>query len=862
MRMKSVGVGKEGGIKRFVFSFALQRSKDGQQQVTRTPMAGPALLVCLAAVAVYHNTLDAGFVYDDSRAILSNPDVVTSSPITEMWKNDFWGTPLTEGGSHGSYRPLCVLSFRVNYWACGLRPLAFHAVNVALHGLASGLVYRTAKVLGSPAPTATALLFAVHPVHTEAVSGVVGRADVLSTIFFLLSFLTYTQHVSARRARRGEYDKKPIGRHQLLVEWVYLWASLGLAACAMLCKETGITVLALSAIYDTLLHRQSLSLKLGCGTVKSICWLSAGLVVLMACRLHLMGLNVPTFASSDNPTARCPSFLTRLFTFAYLPAFNGLLLIFPRWLSFDWGMEAIPRITSVFDSRNLFTILFYGLLYIGMSKCWRDLRRGETAKKKRLCRGYGHGRIYHTRACKMTHNNNYPLNNMTPCGCPVAPRLIRPAEAALLSAAILVLPFLPASNLFFYVGFVVAERVLYLPSVGYCMLVGLGYAKLARAKNVLPHFGLAFLLLTYSARTYVRNFAWKDEEALYRSGIEVNPPKSYGNLGSVLSSQGRTAEAEHAFRMALLYRPNMAEVHYNLGILLHGREQYDAAIQSYQLAIHFRPSLALAHLNLGTLLASRGRFEEAEAVLVRCSQLDGSSVKDPRTHHSTRVSALVHLGRMYADRLNYRRAVEAYTKAVDLRPSHYQPQVLYNLLGEALTRLERHEEAEGWFKAALSAKPDHVPAHLTYGKLLAKNKTRLTEAEQWFIKAKKLAPSDPAVYVHFGQFLTELERHGEAASLYLKAAELAPNQYDSVVGAATALRHAGRNQEAERFYRKAVSLRPNESSSHSNLGAMLHLNGKFSEAAASYREALRLDPSDSTTLANLRKLHSLHGSRL
>ena len=47
--------------------------------------------------------------------------------------------------------------------------------------------------------------------------------------------------------------------------------------------------------------------------------------------------------------------------------------------------------------------------------------------------------------------------------------------------------------------------------------------------------------------------------------------------------------------------------------------------------------------------------------------------------------------------------------------------MLYNLLGESLGREGRHEEAELWFKAALSAKPDHVPAHLTYGKLLAKN---------------------------------------------------------------------------------------------------------------------------------------------
>ncbi|XP_024081501.1 transmembrane and TPR repeat-containing protein 2-like [Cimex lectularius] len=300
----------------------------------------------------------------------------------------------------------------------------------------------------------------------------------------------------------------------------------------------------------------------------------------------------------------------------------------------------------------------------------------------------------------------------------------------------------------------------------------------------------------------------------------------------------------------------------DLGILLHGREQYDEAIKSYQLAVHFRPSLALAHLNLGTLLASRGRNEEAEAVLVRCSQLDGSGVKDPRTHHSTRVSALVHLGRIYADRGEYTKAVQAYTHAVQIRPADYQPQVLYNLLGEALTRLEKHEEAERWFKAALVAKPDHVPAHLTYGKLLSKNKTRISEAEQWFIKAKKLAPSDPTVYVHFGQFLAELERHGEAASLYLKAAELAPNQYESIVGAATALRHAGRNHEAELFYRKAVLLRPHEGSSHSNLGAMLHLNGKASEAARAYREALRLDPGDRTTIANLRKLQALHGTRL
>lgn len=819
------------------------------------------LLVCtaavLAALILFHNTLDAGFVYDDSKAIMTNPDVKLSTPITEMWKNDFWGTALNTRSSHGSYRPLCVLSYRLNYWVCGLRPWGYHLGNVILHGLATSLVYRTGMVLGLSGTGAASVLFAVHPVHTEAVAGLVGRADVLSTIFFLLSFLTYTRHVTARDTRQGSQGTK--GKPQeALVQWVYLWASLGLAACAMLCKETGITVLAVSALYDIIIHRHSISLKLSCGAVKSLCWLGAGLVVLLACRLHLMGAATPSFATSDNPTARHPSLLVRALTFTYLPAFNGLLLIFPRWLSFDWSMDSIPRIESLFDSRNLFTVLFYGLIYLGLSRCFRSLRREEMTKKARprRCRGCGQGCGYHTRYCKLTNNNNvYPPSH---CSCKVTPKLRRESEAVLISISILILPFLPASNLFFYVGFVVAERILYLPSVGYCLLLGVGYGRISR--YTLPKIALAILVLSYSARTYLRNLDWHDEESLYRSGIPINPPKAYGNLGSVLSSQGRVEEAEAAFRTALSYRPNMAEVHYNLGILLHGQGQEDEAIQSYQLAVRFRPSLALAHLNLGTLLASRGRTEEAEEVLVRCSRLDGSGVKDPRTHESTRVSALLHLGRIYADRGEHAKAVEAYSRAVAIRPAHYQPQVLYNLLGESLGRQGRHEEAERWFKAALSAKPDHVPAHLTYGKLLAKNRTRISEAEQWFIRAKKLAPSDPTVYFHFGQFLSERERHTEAASLYLKAAELAPEQYESVVGAATALRQAGRNQEAEVFYRKAVQLRPQEASSHSNLGAILHLNGKATEAAAAYRQALRLDPQDRTTLANYRKLHALHPS--
>lgn len=108
------------------------------------------------------------------------------------------------------------------------------------------------------------------------------------------------------------------------------------------------------------------------------------------------------------------------------------------------------------------------------------------------------------------------------------------SAAILLSIALLAFPFLPAANLFFYVGFVVAERILYLPSVGYCLLIGLGVGKLIdsnhgplckRRKRYAIMLCVGIVLVAYSAKTINRNVDWHNEESLYRSAIQINPPK-------------------------------------------------------------------------------------------------------------------------------------------------------------------------------------------------------------------------------------------------------------------------------------------------------------------------------------------------
>lgn len=103
-----------------------------------------------------------------SRAILENADILSDTPWRNIWKNDFWGTPLSHTGSHKSFRPLTVLSFRWNYYLDQLNPAGYHLLNVLLHSIMVGLFHLLAyTLLGSSVQSIFAsLLFAVHPIHT------------------------------------------------------------------------------------------------------------------------------------------------------------------------------------------------------------------------------------------------------------------------------------------------------------------------------------------------------------------------------------------------------------------------------------------------------------------------------------------------------------------------------------------------------------------------------------------------------------------------------------------------------------------------------------------------------------------------
>ena len=97
--------------------------------------------------------------------------VRTDTPLSSVFSNDFWGLSLSDPESHKSYRPLTILSFRLNRILHGMWAPGFHVVNIAAHALVSVLFMQFCLKLGVTMWTgvAASLLFAAHPIHTEAV---------------------------------------------------------------------------------------------------------------------------------------------------------------------------------------------------------------------------------------------------------------------------------------------------------------------------------------------------------------------------------------------------------------------------------------------------------------------------------------------------------------------------------------------------------------------------------------------------------------------------------------------------------------------------------------------------------------------
>ncbi|XP_053660165.1 protein O-mannosyl-transferase TMTC4 [Anopheles marshallii] len=664
-----------------------------------------ALLVA-ASLLSYGGALYGTFVFDDSAAIVKNIDVRNvATPFHTLLRHDFWGNNLTDPTSHKSFRPLTVLSYQLENRLLGLNAGHMKKVNLVLHTIVCLLVLRLYQtVWRDTGPFRTsfwaAFVFTVHPVHTEAVVGIVGRADLLASIGYITVLLLYQRWLTSER------------RYSVLVFLVLFLLTI----VSMLFKETGMTALVACGAIDLLKRinwhyvrmpvRDLLQTHRAC--LVRVTTLASLSLVAVAVRFWIMDFESPKFHRMDNPVGATNSTTTRILSQSYLYWLNSYLLLCPDRLSFDWALGSVPLVESIFDGRMLLIGLFYGTVAI------LALRSNESK-----------------------------------------------AREIKISLALTIVPFLPACG-FVRVGFVIAERLLYLPSVGFCYLLAVGYRRLIK-RSVVFYIPLCFLCTMFILKTQSRAYEWTSEDVLFRSALRVCPrnAKVYYNIARLATDQGDRETAFTFYRYAIELHPEYEAAHMNLGNMYREMHKLDTAERHLRKAIEIHEPFPSAWMNLGIVQAARKDHQAALISYQRALELKPNYA-----------NCLYNLGNLYIDKQNSSMALRYWREAIQQNPRHSKAWAnilaLYDNRGRtediirtsalALTflpndtailftranafgKLGQYETAEALYRQIIAARPDHAVYRANLGVLYHRWGQRNSQAIEQYRAALRLDPN-------------------------------------------------------------------------------------------------------------------------
>jgi len=618
---------------------------------------GAAALAAVLAIATYANSLGGELLYDDVTDIVRNR-LVRDFEVARIFGEPSWATWV--GIGYAGYRPVTTLTFALNHAVHGLLPMGYHVVNVGLHAAVSALLVAVlARVLGRPAVAGIAgALFATHPVHTEAVASVVGRADVLATLLALLCWWALLG-----RERRRDVP---------FVRGVLAAAALALA---ILAKESAVAILGVVVLTDLLDGWRAgtasgSTLRSRWTTYALLAAAAGGALAWRSIVLHGSGGGITAF---DNVLVR-ESYPGRITTTLALAARYVEKLVWPLHLAADSGYREI----DVVAWSDPYCLAGIGLL-LGLLLAVIVLRRSHDA-------------------------------------------LLGLVLTAVPLAVVLAVSFLA-------LGPPLAERLLYLPSAGFCVLLGLGIERAAGRTGA--YAAAATIVVAYGGLTIARNRVWREPSVFFRTMVADAPrsARSHRELGIFLGERNETAAAVAELQTSLAILPYPATA-YGLGIVLGRARRWDESIAAYQLALSLKPDFVEAMTNLAVTYGEKGDdatavgwFERVLAVQPGFAQV-----------HMNYANSLQRLGRL-------REAAEHYEKAAALEPG--DPATRFNY-GVCLERLGRPADAVRQYEAAIAARGDWPAPHgRLVEALLAAGRREAAETAQE--RAERLFPNDPAI---------------------------------------------------------------------------------------------------------------------
>jgi len=632
--------------------------------VKRLPLRVWILLVFLLALVIYFPTVKYDFVLDDNFLITGNEQLTTPSGTLGYFSRGVWDGIESTGQMKprsNIYRPLLMVGYALDRAIFGLNPGWYHFINILMHAVVCALVmtfiYQLLGFWQQLMPNrieialVSGILFAVHPIHIEAVSWISGRAEVLAGLFLMSSLCCYLR-----------YHQKGILR--------WLLFSMMFFSFALMSKESAIAGILFIFLIELSINSWRFpyvfrgrindlpSHKAGEDKSKKIDKSTVGLVSIAIVTVVYLLIRIAVFGRLG-PVPEGQFFfgetvLTRFFTMSevFVDYFRKLLIPWPLFIVYG-DYTPIP-IARTLTPQVLGSIAI--TIAIPVIAIW--------ARKWVSSVAFAIGWLY--------------------------------------------LALLPVSQIMPF-GALMGERFLYIPSVGYCFLLAL---LLAHVFNIrIRRYVQVGLVSTYLIMTFVHNPVWASERTLWDYSVTIHPDdhiahynrgvcmvkdKEYSNailefetalqlkptmasahtnLGVEYQRIGQIEKAFDCYRKALMLDPLLPETHYNLGNLYLEMGQIHKAIQEYRETIRIQPKFVQARTNLAYVYYSEGNFSIAEKIL-----------KSVLNDNPRLIEAYNILGAVYIKQRKLDKGLDQFNRILEIDPGNYQAYTNKQMVLEALSK--------------------------------------------------------------------------------------------------------------------------------------------------------------------------------
>lgn len=527
------------------------------------------LLIIFAGIAIYANTINSPFLFDDLPCIANNKAISTYFD-TSIPKAEKYAGLVPDVINSMDSRKVVYFTFALNYLFHGYDVSGYHLVNLLIHLLAALAVYclittllKTTFFIANPGnrsvaaalPPVIALLFVSHPIQTSAVTYIVQRFTSLATLFYLFAITMYL------RARTAASPRKKI---------TFLAVSVVFTAVGMFTKETVFTLPAIAVLCEILF--------LGGTWRKRILFLLPLLATLLIIPLNMLSqvdLQAPIIDVLDdsvnlanlNDISQKTYFLTQLRVM--LTYLRLLVLPVNQHLDYDY-----PQYHSLLDPPVAISALF--LVFIIISAVWAYRKSMLPSPAAWILRLYSFGTAWFFITISIS-SSIIPLNDMI-------------FEYRL---------YLPST------GFFIAVSALFLYGMQKLELSGYPVAKIAPVVIVM-------LLTALCLATVSRNHVWRDPIRFWKDNIAKSPMKRrpHKHIARRYVKAGQLEEAvKHKLIMIQLApdNPNNFKTWNDIAVHLAKLERFDEALEAIDRAIALRGDDPRLQITYNWLLSAAGR---------------------------------------------------------------------------------------------------------------------------------------------------------------------------------------------------------------------------------------------------------------